>query len=325
MVAFVILKCKDWQSDFKFAYWYVALRLLVVILLLANVGLFVAWQLSPTAEKRADRNEPLLPTIALYGEPKTTSSAMVGAASVDAVNGRVETSVATESVAQPASAEVQGDEADRVAIGDTVPIEDGAGDSFLLSAPMALDPSAELEQSAEAMTDESASGAGESSDGNESVAAVYSCYAIGPVLDVSKVQSMQSGLVRAGRRVFVRTITTEQVANYIVLMPAEADAAAARQLVAQLKAKGIGDNYIIPSGKNKNAVSLGVFSTISAASKRWQEVKALGFVPLLQPQKQTAEAKWFDIELPPDDQPEWVAAKQYQSIAVQSKRCRDNS
>ena len=54
---------------------------------------------------------------------------------------------------------------------------------------------------------------------------------------------------------------------------------------------GITDSYLIPSGENRNALSLGVFSSLAAAQRRTIRINALGI-------SNTAQLRTQTIQLP---------------------------
>jgi hypothetical protein len=66
----------------------------------------------------------------------------------------------------------------------------------------------------------------------------------------------------------------DRLRYWVLLPPFNADVQT-RAAVERLKGAGINDYYLIPSGENKNALSLGVFSTREAAQQRVSEIASL--------------------------------------------------
>lgn len=74
----------------------------------------------------------------------------------------------------------------------------------------------------------------------------------------------------------------ENTSAFWVYLPPLASKAAAEKRVAELKAQGLREFFILTDGPQKNAVSLGVFKTEDTASKFFESIQTKG----------TTDAKW---------------------------------
>ncbi len=91
---------------------------------------------------------------------------------------------------------------------------------------------------------------------------------------------------RAPGRVFV---------GFWVNVPPAADRAAAEVVADALRADGITDFYIVPSGDDQYAVSLGVFSELARAQRRSQQMSGRGFKIQVNQRFKDGEVIWLDV------------------------------
>lgn len=306
------------------------MKAIVVILLLANIAVFAAWQLAPESAGAAGgraAGQDGLPVIRLLGEVagndgNPADNGVAGEGAAAGTNSAAEqTEISASSVPAGDRPVVRVGANERA--GDEVTSRSGESgvaslDDILSAASAVVDRSVEeLSVSADSGQPGAATAAAASSETDVQ----KTCYTIGPVFDESEALTMRSNIVTGQRRVFMRRVTSEQILNYRVLMPAQASAQAAQDLAGRLQAKGIDGVGVIAEGENQNTVSLGVYSGIDNARQRWQAIRAQGFVPLLRVDKEMAEATWFDVELPVNDQPDWVKSGEYLAVPVKQKSC----
>ncbi len=98
--------------------------------------------------------------------------------------------------------------------------------------------------------------------------------------------------------------------NYWVMIPPFDSRAAARKVVSQLQSHGLRDFYLVRGGEYENAISLGVFSTESAALRRLERIRALplsGSGPRLDHIELTAKRYWIAVQWPGGEEPRWKA------------------
>ena len=65
--------------------------------------------------------------------------------------------------------------------------------------------------------------------------------------------------------------------SHWVLLPPFPNTDMARNLMDRLREKGVKDLYLVPSGENRNAISLGVFKERPRADERLARIRRLGF------------------------------------------------
>jgi SPOR domain len=86
---------------------------------------------------------------------------------------------------------------------------------------------------------------------------------------LAALESLQLGKQMSQRRI-------ESTSAYWVYLPQLPSKTAAEKRVAELKAQGLKDFFILSDGAQKNAISLGVFKTEDAANKFLETVKEKG-------------------------------------------------
>lgn len=84
-----------------------------------------------------------------------------------------------------------------------------------------------------------------------------------------------------------------------VMLPPQADRAAARAAAARLVEAGFDDHFVVESGADANAVALGRFGSEPAARRHAAALQAAGFSVQAQPVGGGAEY-WIDLSLAPD-------------------------
>ena len=103
------------------------------------------------------------------------------------------------------------------------------------------------------------------------------CAVVGPFEDQAAVHAARQRIVESGGSAALRT---EANTDYLVFLPPAANQAAAGRTRQALHGQGI-DAYVIPTGKRRHAVSIGVFSQRERAEAQQQRAEALGYAPQL--------------------------------------------
>jgi hypothetical protein len=107
------------------------------------------------------------------------------------------------------------------------------------------------------------------------------CYRIGGIADAEAADALGARLEKAGAAILQRGKEPGTRTNYWVFLPAFPSRAAARPALRQLQQHGFKDYYLVRSGENENAVSLGVFSERSRAERRYRQIRGFGLKPQL--------------------------------------------
>ncbi len=101
------------------------------------------------------------------------------------------------------------------------------------------------------------------------------CFSWGIFSDASLAKA-QKALAKIALQPSVQEQNTDQRKRYWVYIPPAKTAAAAQKKVAELKALGIEDLFVVQEDKGKNAISFGIFGDEQLADKLMQELKAKG-------------------------------------------------
>lgn len=99
--------------------------------------------------------------------------------------------------------------------------------------------------------------------------------------------------------------TSEEVAvpdGYFVMHPALEDRAAGRRKVRELRDAGFEDLWLFPSGRFRNAISLGMFGRAASAQRRAASVRKKGFDVEVIPKSSRKERRWLDLTRAGEDE-----------------------
>lgn len=94
-------------------------------------------------------------------------------------------------------------------------------------------------------------------------------------LEQVRADAIQAEL-KSARRLDVEERDPDNRSGYIIYVPAAATFEQAQARVEALRAQGISDLYLIPTGSYRLAVSLGVFNQMEAVERRLAELRARG-------------------------------------------------
>ncbi len=103
------------------------------------------------------------------------------------------------------------------------------------------------------------------------------CYVLGPFNSSGAVQDILKRITNSPAILERRWSSPQQRLGYWVHIPPAASSKEARDIVQVLNRAGISDVQLINSGEMRNAISLGIFSSMENARKRRNEVARQGF------------------------------------------------
>jgi len=154
-----------------------------------------------------------------------------------------------------------------------------------------------------------------------------SCYTLGPFKAVNDANSVRNMLKHADITARRRIKKDRSRKGFWVLLSPEATHAGARENVERLKAKGIKDYFLVATGDQTNAVSLGVFAQSDTAQRRYEEIKALGFKPKIQNVDLPLREYWLDwpVEQPLSSKLLAKIRKKYDGVGQTERSCNNNS
>ncbi|MDE2089585.1 MAG: SPOR domain-containing protein [Gammaproteobacteria bacterium] len=126
------------------------------------------------------------------------------------------------------------------------------------------------------------------------------CYIIGPFEARTQAQRVMHRLNGLGFPARLRTQTRRVPGDYWVYLPPLPSRQAALQRVHALAGRGMKNYFIVTSGEQQNAISLGVFKDKASAERRKAQVAAMGYTPVLGRRPTERSVYWLDYGETPD-------------------------
>jgi cell division septation protein DedD len=120
------------------------------------------------------------------------------------------------------------------------------------------------------------------------------CNTLGPFKSKKSANAIKAELLALGIKAERRTSKDNTRKGYWVLIPPEKSRKQARAHISELKEKNVKDYFLVVTGEQVNAVSLGVFSKSELAQRRYKEIKDLGFRVKLQKVDLPLREYWLD-------------------------------
>jgi hypothetical protein len=127
------------------------------------------------------------------------------------------------------------------------------------------------------------------------------CVSVGPFRELAQAATAASSLRAAGHAPSQRVAEGEVWVGYWVYIDEIRTVAAANEILARVREGGVSDSYVIPGTETGSIVSLGVFSEISRAGRRREELRALDLDPIVADRTQRATVYWVDVTLAPGE------------------------
>jgi len=121
------------------------------------------------------------------------------------------------------------------------------------------------------------------------------CFRIGPFDQSREADRIKGELGRVGIKSRRRRSEQKNSDNYWVYLPPYSSKAEAIRASRELAAKGIGDNFVISTGANKNAISLGLYTSKSKAEARYAVLVERGYEPVLDVRPQRRIRYWLSV------------------------------
>jgi hypothetical protein len=126
------------------------------------------------------------------------------------------------------------------------------------------------------------------------------CRSLGPLADSAAVAAVADSMRSRGWQPRDRTADSSVADGYWVYI-GELTAAAQRDVLARLNAAGIHDAVSMTQPEQSDRVSVGFFSDQTHAVRRAEQVRALGFKPVLDLHERNVSVHWLDVDLKPTD------------------------
>lgn len=120
------------------------------------------------------------------------------------------------------------------------------------------------------------------------------CFTLGPFKTKKAASVVRDQMVAVGIQASRRLDKNNTRQGFWVLLPPEASRVLAKKHIKELKKKGIKDYFLVVTGEQTNAVSLGVFSMSESAQRRYKQMKKLGFDAKMQQVDLPLREYWLD-------------------------------
>jgi len=136
---------------------------------------------------------------------------------------------------------------------------------------------------------------------DEFVPAETVCATLGPFEQLEMAQVAQERLRGLGSPAGVRESGGQIRSGFWVYLPPFSSRTEAKRTEDELRAKNVQDLFIVTGSEQRNAISLGLFSTPERADQRAAEIGRLGYTPRVAERFRDAMVYWVDFRERPGD------------------------
>ena len=123
------------------------------------------------------------------------------------------------------------------------------------------------------------------------------CLSLGPFSDLTDAARASTLLRESGLEPRQRAGEGVVWKGFWVSLERVPDRASADGIIERLRRFGIGDAYSMPDEGRQITISLGLFTERQRALRRMDEVKALGFEPLMAERERNGTVYWIDVDV----------------------------
>jgi hypothetical protein len=132
------------------------------------------------------------------------------------------------------------------------------------------------------------------------------CYSIGPFVDGKAAAKAEERLKAQNVSPRVATVSRAAADGFMVFLPPFSSRQEAKKATEALAEQGETDYFVVPSGDNENAVSLGLYREEAMAQQRANQIAKKGFMPKVAPRMRDKtefwlKFQWLNTETVPDD------------------------
>ena len=121
------------------------------------------------------------------------------------------------------------------------------------------------------------------------------CLSLGPFSTPADLRKAMNTLMPRVESIQYREVAAVSLRGYRVFLPAAGSRAQALETARALSAKGISDYYVVTAGEQQDTISLGIFRELENATKRREEVAALGYNPTVETRTEPVQQWWIDL------------------------------
>ncbi|MGN2241930.1 SPOR domain-containing protein [Frateuria sp. GZRR33] len=147
------------------------------------------------------------------------------------------------------------------------------------------------------------------------------CLAVGPFDTPQDLRNARTALMAPGVRMRSRQEQTTETRAWWVYLPAPGTRAQVLALARRLDAAQVGDYFVMSSGDQPNAISLGLFKDPANARKRRDEVAAAGFPAQIQERTEQVPEYWLDLVVADGARFDWHGRVRTAGIGSHSTTC----
>lgn len=147
------------------------------------------------------------------------------------------------------------------------------------------------------------------------------CLAIGPFATPQDLRNARAALTGPGVRMRSRQEHTTEARGWWVYLPAPGTRAQALALARRLDTAHVGDYFVMSSGDQSNAISLGLFKDPANARKRRDEVTAAGFGAQIQERTEQVPEYWLDLVVADGENFGWRGRVRGAGVSSHSATC----
>lgn len=132
--------------------------------------------------------------------------------------------------------------------------------------------------------------------------AAVRCRSLGPFMSPSLAAQMADRLKARGLAPIDRSVDISINDGYVVYLDAPAgDSAAQRRVLARLARAGVQDVHAVNEPQQPARISLGLFADQARAVRRAEQIRQLGFKPVLDIHQSSVTTHWLDLQLEPNE------------------------
>ena len=122
------------------------------------------------------------------------------------------------------------------------------------------------------------------------------CFSLGPFFEEDQIKILESKLLKGGFNPTRKSITDNEPKSYWVYIPAASTMEEAKTTSKHLKAANVKDYFIIRTGKNARAISLGLYNGYNRAKLRKSNLTKLGFEAKVKTRYKKVTRHWLDFQ-----------------------------
>ncbi|MEO7068348.1 MAG: SPOR domain-containing protein [Rhodanobacter sp.] len=149
----------------------------------------------------------------------------------------------------------------------------------------------------------------------------HSCLTLGPFDTEQDLRNARRALSAQATRMRSRQEQTSESSGWWVYLPPANSRAQALEQAQRLAERHIEDYFVVSSGEQPNAISLGLFKDPANARKRRDEVVAAGFPARLTERTETVPEYWLDLVVADGDRFDWRRRIHVPGVGSHSTGC----